>query len=76
MRRFCYEHSLSISTFLGYLICQMLTLRYEAGSRPYDFWMMWSGSFHSACIIVILARVLWEKDSDPTKPPNADDSDR
>ena len=65
--RWLDEHSLSITLFVGFLLCTAASAWVEHGTWIYDFWMMLAGSFGGSFLIVVLARFFWEKDSDPTR---------
>jgi len=65
----CREHSLSIALGAGYLVCTGLSAWVKHGTWAYDFWMSLSGAFGGNFVLILLARKLWEKDSDPSKPP-------
>lgn len=67
--RFIKEHSLSITLFLGFALSAWLSKQFEHGTWGYDFWMMMAGSFGGSAILVVLATKLWERNSDPAKPP-------
>ena len=69
MKRFLFDHSLSIALGAGFFLSTYLSSVVERGGWWYDAWMMVGGSFGGSFIIVVLGRPLWEKGSDPTKPP-------
>lgn len=66
---FIREHSLSIT--LGFLgtVCTVLSAVVEHGGWWYDFLMALAGVFLGCAITALAGRYLWERDCDPTKPP-------
>jgi hypothetical protein len=71
LKKIWREHSLSIALGLGFVACTGMSLLHEPGTRWYDFWVSLSGAFSGGFVIVLLAIKLWERGSDPAKPPEA-----
>lgn len=70
VRTFCYEHSLSLALGVGFIVCTWLSWICKHGDDWWsNFWMSTGGGFGGGVVIVLLARLFWEKDSDPTQPP-------
>jgi len=68
IKEWCWEHSLSIATGVGFVLANIAFFMVDAG-HLYDFFNMIAGCFGGGFVMVILARKYWEKGSDPAKPP-------
>lgn len=66
----CYEHSLSLATGVGFVLCNVGFFWVEPGGHLYDFFNMLAGCFGGGFVMVVLARRYWEKGSDPATPPD------
>jgi uncharacterized membrane protein YfcA len=72
MKKFLFEHSLSIGLTIGAVICAFLGYRQvgEADNFWMDFWVETYGSFIGNVFLLLLARFLWERNADPSQPPS------
>lgn len=66
---FIREHSLSITLGILGLMCTVLSAVVEHGGWWYDTWMMLGGVLLGGAIMAVAERYLYERDCDPSKPP-------
>lgn len=68
-RRCWKTHSLSMSLTTGALVCTAVSKFVEYGTWWCDFWLSVATGFWTALVVTVLSKFTWEKDADPTKPP-------
>jgi len=73
MRKFFFEHSLSLALIAGWAIHSWLAwwVSEDQNNFWYDWNLMNAGGFGGSAILVVLAKYLWERDSDPATPPKS-----
>lgn len=69
LKDFLFEHSLSIAMGIGFVVSCGLFFVVDQDSRWYDFFNMVASCFGGSLVIILLAQKFWEKNSDPSEPP-------